>query len=69
LRRLRLDAAEDRELLAVDFTDAALTTLNYDDYTRKIGGIESGRLEYRGLALYGPRKAVERLSGSLPLLR
>jgi hypothetical protein len=67
LRRLRFEAME-AELLAVDFTDAARTSKNYEEYERKLASRETGDLEYLGLALYGERKAVERLTGSLPLL-
>lgn len=68
LRRLRSEATE-AELLAVDFTDAARTSKTYEEYERKLAARETGDLEYLGLALYGERKAVERLTGSLPLLR
>jgi hypothetical protein len=69
LRQIRLQAAELDGLLVVDFTDAAQTTTTYDDYTEKIAGVPTDRLEYLGVALYGSKKHVNKLTGSLPLVR
>jgi hypothetical protein len=69
VRRLRLAAGDAEDLLVVDFTDAARTTLNYEEYTKKIGTAATDELEYFGVAIYGPRKRVQSLTGSLPLLR
>lgn len=68
LRDLRR-RAEDEELLIVDFTDAAQTSKTYEDYERKIAAVSTEQLNYLGVALYGARKPVNRLTGSLPLLR
>lgn len=68
LRRLRSEAAE-TELMAVDFTDSARTSRTYEEYERKLAGKETADLDYLGLALYGERRSVESLTGSLPLLR
>jgi hypothetical protein len=68
LKRLRSEAAES-ELLAVDFTDAAKASRTYEEYERKLAGKGTLELEYLGLALYGERKTVEKLTGSLPLLK
>lgn len=68
LRRLRYEA-ESAELLAVDFTEAARTSKTYEEYERKLAATKATELDYLGLALYGDRKAVEKLTGSLPLLR
>ena len=68
LRDLR-QRAEDEDLLVVDFTDAAQTSKTYEDYERKIAVISTEQLNYLGVALYGAKKPVNRLTGSLPLLR
>ncbi|MDQ4106499.1 MAG: DUF2000 domain-containing protein, partial [Actinomycetota bacterium] len=68
LRDLRR-RAEDEELLVVDFTDAAQTSKTYADYERKIAAVSTGQLNYLGVAFYGARRPVNRLTGSLPLLR
>lgn len=68
LRRLRSEAG-DMELLAVDFTDAAQTSKTYEEYEGKLAAKETEELRYLGVALYGERKLIDRLTGSLPLLR
>lgn len=57
------------DILIVDFSNAAQTTTTYDDYTQKISRYTTDELEYLGVALYGDKKMINRLTGSLPLLR
>ncbi len=67
IRAIRAKAGE-ADLLVVDFTDAAQTSKTYEQYTRKMAAVASEDLRYLGVALYGDRKAVNSLTGSLPLL-
>ncbi|MEL6196434.1 MAG: DUF2000 domain-containing protein [Pseudomonadota bacterium] len=53
--------------LRVPFTQAALETKDYDSYARRVS--DSDQHDTLGLLLCGPRKAVGRLCGNLPLLR
>lgn len=53
----------------VDFTDVAQASRVYEDYTRKIAVLPAEQLHYLGAALYGKRETVNKLTGSLPLLR
>lgn len=53
----------------VDVTDAAQTTKNYDDYTEKLGKTPDDDLKYLGIAICGPKKVVNRLTGHLALFR
>lgn len=57
------------ELLVVDFSNAAQTTKNYEEYTQKIATFSLNDLEYLGLALCGDKKKVSKLTGSMGLLR
>jgi hypothetical protein len=41
----------------------------YADYLEQVGGSAEERLAYHAVSVLGPRKAVDRLVGSLPLLR
>jgi len=59
----------DKDLFVVDFSDAAQTTTDYESYTRKIASHNSDDLGYLGIALFGDKRKVNRLTGSLPLLR
>ena len=53
----------------VDFTNIAQSCLDYDDYIQKMKKATQETIEYYGIALLGPKKSINRLSGSLPLLR
>lgn len=56
-------------LLVVGFTDVARTSRTYEEYTEKMAASVPGDLEYLGVALYGDKKLVNKLTGSLPLLK
>jgi hypothetical protein len=70
VKAIRNRAVSDHaELLVVDFTDCAQRTRTYDDYARLLETATDESITYLGVALYGPRKQVQKLTGSLPLLR
>ena len=56
-------------LLVVGFTDAAQTSKTYEDYTERMAASAPEDLRYLGVALYGDKRLVNKLTGSLPLLR
>lgn len=60
---------EFQDVLVVDFSNAAQTTKTYEEYTDKIAAYTKENLEYLGIALYGDRKKINKLTGSLPLLK
>ena len=60
---------EYRELVTVDFTETAQRCLHYEDYTGKLAGSKEEDLHYLGIGLCGNKKLVNKLTGSLPLLR
>ncbi|SMO91520.1 DUF2000 domain-containing protein [Melghirimyces algeriensis] len=61
--------AEHPDLLLVDFSNAAQTTKNYEDYIHKMAQCAQDDLEYLGIAIYGEKRKVNKLTGSLGLLR
>ncbi|MCI5498286.1 MAG: DUF2000 domain-containing protein [Clostridiales bacterium] len=67
--REKLFEPEFQGLTVVDFSDLAQGCGSYDDFTEKMAESPEERLTYLGVAICGPRKAVNRLTGSLPLLR
>ena len=69
LKRLWLQAREREDVFMVDFTDVAQTSHVYEDYTQKIAVLSAEQLHYLGVALYGKKETVSKLTGSLPLLR
>lgn len=68
LRQRLYDPAFD-EVTAVDFSDLAQGCKTYQEFVEKMAGVEEGGLAYLGLALCGPKKQINKLTGSLPLLR
>lgn len=69
IRQLREKAVALNHLLVVDFCDAAQTTKTYEEYTNKIGSFQASELSYLGIAIYGSKKNVNKLTGNMPLLR
>ncbi len=67
--RRRLFRPEFWELTVVDFSDAAQSCRTYGEFTEKLKDIPERSLGYLGVAIHGGRKEVDRLTGSLPLLR
>ena len=51
------------------FTDVAQTSRTYEEHTKKMAASPPEELEYLGVALHGDKKLVNKLTGSLPLLR
>jgi hypothetical protein len=69
VRNIREQAERTDGMVVVDFTDAAQTSKTYEEYQQKMATRTSEELRYLGVALYGDKKLVNRLTGSLPLLR
>ena len=74
--RIRIRFLRDRllqmdrdDLFHVDFCDVAQQSVDYGDYTAKLQQTASDDLNYLGIAICGPDKAVNALTGSIGLLR
>lgn len=67
--RLRLFSPEFSELTVVDFSDVAQRINVYADYAKKSSETPERELVYYGIALFGDKKKINRLTGQLPLLR
>jgi hypothetical protein len=68
IRELWIRATE-LELLVVDFSEAAQTTTTYDAYTAKLKATPAADVRYLGIAICGARKLINKLAGSLAVLR
>ena len=68
---IREKLAEDSsdEVYFVDFCDVAQTSVKYEEYKQRLKSTPSNELSYLGLAIYGPKKTVNSLTGSIGLLR
>ena len=60
---------EYQELSVVDFSDLAQGCKTYSEFLEKMAATQESTLRYLGLAICGPKKKVNRLTGSMPLLR
>lgn len=59
----------EQSVTIVDFTDCAQRTRTYEDYAAQLQSTQANDLVYFGVAIHGPKKFVQKLTGSLPLLR
>ena len=67
--REKLYQPEFQELSVVDFSDLAQGCKTYDEFIGKMGETPENTLQYSGIAICGPKKKVNKLTGSMPLLR
>ncbi len=56
-------------VVVVDFSDVAQRTKTYEDYATQLSETAANDLRYLGIALFGDKKSINALTGSLPLLR
>jgi len=67
--REKLYQLEFSELTVVDFSDVAQGCKTYDEFIGKMAVLEENTLNYMGVGICGNKKLVNKLVGSLPLLR
>lgn len=60
---------EGTDVELVSFSRIAQSIHSYDEYAKKLKSTPGEEVEYSGIALYGPVKAVNSLIGSLPRLK
>ena len=53
----------------IGFPRFGQATTDYEEFRGRLAQTPTAELEYLGLLLSGPKRAVDRLTGSLPLLR
>lgn len=57
------------EISVIDFSDLAQSCRSYPEYISKMKATSEARLNYSGICLYGNKKRINKLTGSLPLLK
>ncbi|AKL97314.1 hypothetical protein CACET_c38860 [Clostridium aceticum] len=60
---------DDPEIKVIGFNEVAQKSLSYDDYEIKLHSTEKQQINYLGLCLYGPKKKINKITGSLKMLR
>lgn len=68
LADLRAQAQQEGMFVAVFFGEA-LRLRSYAEYAQIVSAKQAGELDHFGILIYGDRKAVRRLTGSLPLAK
>ncbi|MFI2185928.1 DUF2000 domain-containing protein [Streptomyces sioyaensis] len=69
IARIRREAAADPEAVVVGFSDLAQSCRTYDEYGERMATTPAGELTYASVGIFGAKKLVNRLTGSLPLMR
>ncbi|MDO5548051.1 MAG: DUF2000 domain-containing protein [Eubacteriales bacterium] len=67
--REKLYQPDFQDLTVVDFSDLAQGCKTYEEFIKKMRNASEDALQYFGLAICGPKKKVNKLTGSMPLLR
>jgi hypothetical protein len=67
--RTKLYSDDFSDLLTVDFSDVAQGCMEYKDYIDNAKSLAEEDFNYLGIAIYGNKKKVNKLTGFLPLLR
>ena len=67
--RTRLFEPQFSELTVVDFSDLAQGCKIYNEFIGKMANTSESRLNYIGIAVCGNKKQINKLTGSMPLLR
>lgn len=67
--RSKLFSEEYADLTVVDFTDLAQGCKTYDEFIGKMAVCSEKDLSYIGVAICGNKKKVNKLTGSMPLLK
>ena len=71
IRRLREELYEEKyqDVLVIDFSTLAQGCKCYEEYIEKMAHSDEAELVYMGITICGPKKKINKLTGSMPLLR
>lgn len=53
----------------VSFSKIAQSIHSYEEYSQVLGQTSGSNIRYSGIAIYGPKKMIDSLTGSLPRLK
>jgi len=62
-------AVADPEVVVVGFSDLAQSCRTYEEYITRMATAPAADLAYSSVGIFGPRKQLNKWTGSLPLLR
>lgn len=61
--------SSDPDIKMIGFNDVAQKSLNYDDYEIKLSTTNKNHINILGVCLYGPKRKINKLTGSLKMLK
>ncbi len=67
--RQKLYQSEFSDLIVVDFSDIAQACKNYVEFISKMQSVTEAELNYIGIAICGTKKKINKLTGSMALLK
>jgi len=67
--RTKLQSMPEKKLFSVDFCDTAQQSKHYAEYRARLAETPESELRYLGIAISGEDKDVNKLTGSIGLLR
>ena len=67
--REKLYEPEFSDLVVIDFSDLAQGCKTYPEFCEKMENADESELRYYGIAVCGAKKKVNKLTGSMALLR
>lgn len=67
--RAAIGTGSNSDVTVIDFSEVAQKCRDYESYVDILSSYTASRLAYLGICLYGPDKKVNKLTGSLGLLR
>lgn len=67
--REKLYQTDFQDLTAADFSGLAQGCKTYDEFIEKMSRAPESSLQYFGVAICGPKRKVNQLTGGMPLLR
>lgn len=65
----KIKESGDPEIVLIGFSETAQKSLDYKDYAEKLAYRTKERIDYLGICIYGPKNKVNKLTGSLKMLR
>lgn len=67
--RKKLYTSDFEDVITVDFSDVAQSCNVYSEYIQKVSTVLENNHTYFGVAIFGNKKKINKLTGSMPLLR
>jgi hypothetical protein len=65
----KLIRENDKEITIIGFNTVAQKSRDYEDYIEKMKYTSIDELKYLGICLYGPKKIINKISGSIGTLK